>query len=71
MEWHHGTDLACGQYSLETPAVRKVLSQSVLLCFKQEDICQDLAETSLSPWLLECDCYANICSEAPTDLQIT
>jgi len=35
----------------------KRISQSVLLHFRQEDISQNLAETSLSPWLWESDCY--------------
>jgi len=29
--------------------------------FRQEDISQNLAEASSSPWLWEFDCYANNC----------
>ena len=31
--------------------------QSVMLRFRQDDFSQHLVETSLSPWLLESDCY--------------
>ena len=40
-------------------ALRKAKSQSVLLCFRQEVISQNMVETSLSPWLWESVCYAN------------
>jgi len=50
---------------------KKRLSQSVLLHFRQEDISQNLAETSLSPWPWEFNCYANNLCWGRTDLQIT
>ena len=50
-------------------AIRK--GKSVLLLhFRQEDISQNLAETSWSPWLWESDCYANNFCWGRTGLQI-
>jgi len=53
-----------------TPGYKRI-SQSELLHFRQEDISQNLAETSLSPWLWEFDCYAKNCCWGRIDLQIT
>ena len=77
--WHNTmADIALEQerslaMSTRTRPSHAIIKDKLVLLrhFRQVNIIQNLVEMSLSPWLWECDCYANNCCWGRTDLEIT